>query len=344
MTSRPAPSALYDWSMAVASLWLSGGILIDAWYHFHETVESFFEPAHGLLFLGLFVSYAFTGAALLYYRKRGYPLRLALPDGYALTIAGLVVTLVGGVLDMIKHTLWGFEEGFNALVSPSHLIIGAGMFLIISGPIRSAFVRSEPPRSLFAQLPMILAVASMMELIHWGTQFVFLTNAETMNAPVVPTSMPHDTLTLLSIQYYKQGLGVLSALVQSILIAGFCLYVVRRIRLARGGLTVLLVVGNVFIAAAHANYPGQFWAVVCASVVAGIAGEFFNVGPETQSAARWYGFAFCVPASYWATLLTVLALTMGGLWWTPDIISGSIFFAGLAGVFVNAISAPVGKT
>lgn len=338
MTSRPAPSALYDWSMAVASLWLSGGILIDAWYHFHTTVETFFEPAHGLLFAGLFVSYAFTGVAVLYYRRRGYPMRLALPDGYSHTIAGLVVTLIGGVLDMIKHSLWGFEEGFNALVSPSHLIIGAGMFLIISGPILSALRRSDPPRTLFGQLPMILAVASMMELIHWGTQFIFLSYAELMNAPVAPASMPHDTLTLLSIQYYKQGLGVLAALVQGILIAGFSLYVVRRIRLARGGLAILLLVGNVFIAAAHANYPGQFWAVVCASIVAGVAGEFFSVGPETVSVARWNGFAFCVPAAYWAALLGVLALTMGGLWWSPDIISGTVLFAGFAGLFTNVLS------
>jgi hypothetical protein len=38
--------------MALAALWLSGGIMLDAWYHFHSTVETFFEPAHGLLYAG----------------------------------------------------------------------------------------------------------------------------------------------------------------------------------------------------------------------------------------------------------------------------------------------------
>jgi hypothetical protein len=338
MNSRPAPSALYDWSMTVASLWLSGGILIDAWYHFHETVETFFEPAHALLYAGLLASYVFTGAALLYYRRQGYPLRLALPPGYGVCVAGLVVTLIGGVLDMIKHVLWGFEEGFNALMSPTHLLIGAGMFLVITGPIRSTLIRRELPRTLAGQLPMILAAASMMELIHWGTQFIFLSNAESMNAPPSPLHLPHDTLTLLSIQYYKQGLGVLAVLVQSVLVAGFALFFVRRIRPAPGALVTLLVAGNAFIAAAHSNYFGQFWAVIAASAAAGICGEAFGVGPRIASAARWNGFAFSIPAVYWAVLLGVLALTMGGLWWSPDVISGSVLFAGFTGMFVNAVA------
>jgi hypothetical protein len=147
MNDRPAPSAIYDWSMAIASLWCSGGILLDAWYHFHSNVETFFEPAHGLLYLGLLAAYVFTAIALVASHRRGFAWNHALPKGYETTIAGLIVFLAGGVLDMIKHSLWGFEEGFNALLSPTHLLIGAGMFLIIAGPVRSAIEREHPPRS-----------------------------------------------------------------------------------------------------------------------------------------------------------------------------------------------------
>ncbi|HET9095169.1 MAG TPA: hypothetical protein VFN37_00790 [Candidatus Baltobacteraceae bacterium] len=339
MNERPAPSALYDWSMALASLWLSGGMFIDTWHHFHETIETFFEPGHAVLYAGLLASYVFTGIAVFVFRRRGYALRFALPPGYELTVAGLAVTMIGGMLDMIKHQFWGFERTFDALVSPSHLVIGAGMFLIITGPIRSAFLRKAAPRTLSGQLPMVLAVASMMELLHWGTQFIFHSNAELMNAPVTPTSMPHDVLTLLSIEYYKQGIGLLSVLIQSILLAGFALYVVRRLRLAPGGLVTLLLVGNVFIAAAQANYSGQFWDAVAASVAAGVCGELIAVGPDTVSEMRWSAFAFAVPAVYWIVLLSVLGMTMGGLWWTPDIIVGSILYAGFTGLFVNSIAA-----
>jgi hypothetical protein len=340
MASRPAANAAYDWMMAIASLWLSGGIMIDAWYHFHSTVETFFEPAHALLYAGLLASYIFTAAATVAGRRQGYPWASALPSGYEVTPPGLIICLLGGASDMVKHSLWGFEEGFNALLSPTHLLIGAGMFLIIAGPIRSALRRPSPPNTLLAQLPLLLCAASVMELIHWGTQFVFLSEAEAMNAPISPASMPHATLTLLTLQYDKQGIGLLAVIVQSLLVAGFFLYLARRLRLAPGALAVVLVMGNAFIAAAHSNYSGQFVAVIVASAIAGVIVEPFRLDPADQLAARWSVAAFTVPAAYWAVLLAVLALSMGGIWWTPDVISGSVLFAGLVGLFLNALTGP----
>lgn len=338
MNDRPAPSALFDWSMAIASLWCSGGILLDAWYHFHSDVETFFEPAHGLLYAGLLASYFVTGITAYRFHRQGFPWQRALPAGYETTVLGLIVFLIGGILDMIKHTLWGFEQGFNALLSPTHLLIGAGMFLIIAGPIRSAIVRARQPATLAAQLPMLFALASMMELLHWGTQYVFLSQAENMNAPLDPARFPHDTFTLLSLLYDKQGLGLLAVMVQSLLLAGFACYAARRVALAPGALTVLFVVGNVFVALAHSNYAGQFEAVILASVVAGAYGDALRAGPSTPQ-GRWSLSAFGMPAIYWAVMLAVLALTMGGIWWSPDVISGSIFIAGLTGAFISALSA-----
>jgi hypothetical protein len=339
MNGRPAPSALYDWLMAIASLWCSGGILLDAWYHFHTTVETFFEPAHGLLYAGLLASYLFTSGAMLAFHRKGFPWSRALPPGYETTVLGLIVFLIGGVLDMIKHTLWGFEQGFDALLSVTHLIIGAGMFLIVTGPIRSAIVRERPPRTLVAQLPMLLALGSMMELIHWGTQFIFPSEAERMNAPLNPANFPHDTFTLLSLLYYKQGVGLLSVMIQSLLLAAFACFAARRVPLARGAFTILFVTGNLFIALAHSNYIGQFAAVIAASMCAGAIGDALHPMPLDGS-VRWNITAFAMPAVYWLVMLAILAATMNGVWWSPDVISGSIVFAGLVGIFVNVLSTP----
>jgi len=314
--------------------------MVDAWYHFHSTVETFFEPAHALLYAGLLAAYAFTAFFAVSSHRRGYPWRTALPNGYDTTFAGLVVCLIGGVSDMIKHSLWGFEAGFNALLSPTHLLIGAGMFLIIAGPIRAGLTDSGRPKTLMSQLPLILSTASMMELVHWGTQFIFMSEAEGFNAPLSPASIPHWTLTLLTLQYDKQGIGLLAVIVQSILATGFFLYLARRIRLAAGAAIVLLVVGNGFIAAADSNYLGQFVSVILASAVAGAVVDVCKVDPASQSSSRWLIVSFLVPAAYWATMLASLAATMGGIWWSPDVISGSIFFAGLVGLFLNALTGP----
>lgn len=326
--------------MTIASLWLSGGIMIDAWYHFHSTVESFFEPAHALLYAGLLVAYVFTTLAAVAGHRRGYPWRLALPRGYETTSWGLAVCLVGGVSDMIKHSLWGFEQGFNALLSPTHLLIGAGMFLIVAGPIRSGLARSRSLSTLAAQLPLILSAASMMELLHWGTQFIFMSEAERFNAPLSPASIPHWTLTLLTLQYDKQGIGLLAVIVQSLLVTGFVLYLARRLRLAAGANTILLVVGNAFIAAANSNFLGQFLAVIVASIVSGAIADLFRLDPEDQLSIRWSIASVVVPAAYWTTTLLMLAATMGGIWWSADVISGSILFAGFVGYLLNSLTGP----
>jgi hypothetical protein len=322
MNDRPASNARYDWAMALAGLWCSGGILLDAWYHFHETVETFFEPAHALLYAGLLASFLFTGIAA--WKLRG------LPRGYESTVLGLIVFLVGGLLDMIKHTLWGFEQGFDALLSVTHLIIGAGMFLIVAGPIRAAYLRVQPPRTLIAQLPALLSLGSMMELAHWGLQFVFLSEAERMNAPLDPARFPHDTFTLLTLLYDKEGIGLLAVIMQSLLLAGFACFIIRRLSLAPGAITVLFVTGNLFIALAHSNYAGQLVAVVAASIVAGAIGDVLR--KRTLLAAT------LMPAAYWTVMLAILALTMNGLWWSPDVISGSIVIAGVAGLFVGVLT------
>jgi hypothetical protein len=325
--------------MTLAALWLSGGIMLDAWYHFHSTVETFFEPAHALLYTGLLAAYVFTAFELRAMQRRGWRWPQMVPLGYRGTMLGLVLTLAGGAADMLKHTFWGFEEGFNALLSPTHLLIGAGMVMIVTAPIRSA-LRTQPPPSTWAgQVGLILSAASMMELIHWATQFIFLSEAEAFNAPLAPYSIPHQTLTLLTLQYDKQGIGLLAVIVQSIIVAGFFLYVARRIRLVRGGFTLMFVVGNAFIAAADSNYAGQFFAVLVASLIAGGIADAFKLEPGCQP-RRWATAAFVVPAAYWSVLLAVLALTMGGIWWSPDVVSGSILFAGLIGLFLNAFGAP----
>jgi hypothetical protein len=338
--TRPSPSFLFDWLMTVAALWMSCGIMIDAWYHFHSTVETFFEPAHALLYAGLLASYCFAGFAILAEHRRGFRWNLALPPGYEGTIPGLVICLAGGLADMVKHSLWGFEEGFNGLLSPTHLLIGAGIFLIVAGPIRSAVIRPVPPRKLIAQMPMLLSAAAMMELVHWGTQFVFLSEAERRNAPLSPAAVPHATLTLLTLQYDKQGIGLLAVIVQSVLVAGFFLYLARRLRLAPGAGLTLLVVGNLFVAAANSNYLGQFVAVIVASITAGVIVDLFRLDPDDQVTRRWSVAAFSVPAAYWAVLLAMSALTMGGIWWSPDVISGSVLYAGLVGLFLNALTGP----
>ncbi len=335
----PPDSRVFDWAIALAALWLGAGIFVDAWYHFHNDVETFFEPAHGLLYAGLLLAYVAAGSFVVRNYRLGYRWPHLVPQGYTTTLVGLVVALVGGFSDMVKHTLWGFEQGFNALLSPTHLLIGAGMFVMIAGLVGNAYARREEQRTLLSQFPLLLAASAMMELLHWGTQVFFQSEAERINAPLPFAHAPHEVLTLLTIAYYKQAIGLFALLAQSLLIAGFALFLKRRFTLAPGALAVLMLLGNLIIAAAQANAWPEFVAVLVASLACGIVGDLFRLDPERGAEWRWYAFAFALPATYWASFLLVIAATTG-LWWPPDVIFGSVLFVGFTGALLNAIAPP----
>lgn len=338
---RSGAMRAYDWGMALASLWISGGILYDAWHHFHEDVETFFQPGHAVLYGGLLAAYLFTGMAVTVNRQRGFAWRDAVPRGYGTALAGMAIFTAGGILDLVKHAFFGFEEAFNALVSPTHLVIGAGMFLIIASPLVAALGRVERPRTLLEQVPLLGSAAGLMELIHWGVQFVFVSAAAKTNAPPSLAAFPHDTLTIISLQYYKQGVGLISPIIQALVLMGVAVYLARRVGVARGGYTLLFVLGNIFVGGVYANTGGEFAAVVLASIASGICADSFAIEPRSGE-RRFALFAFIVPALYWGITLAVLAASMGGLWWTPDIIGGSIVYSGFAGLFINALSSRSG--
>src|SRR5579875_1159880 len=156
---RPRDEPLYDWAMAIAAVWLSGGMFVDSWYHLHSTIETFFEPAHGFLYAGLLLAFGATGLLAWINLRRGHRWPHLLPRGYVVTLIGMVVFALGGFLDLVKHQLWGFEESINALLSPTHLLIGIGFILIAGGVICAHYGRAGDKTSLFEQLPMLLCAA-----------------------------------------------------------------------------------------------------------------------------------------------------------------------------------------
>ena len=78
-------------------------------------------------------------------RTRGATWRLAIPAGYGLALAGSAI-LPPAAGRSVWHTLFGIEEDFEALVSPTHLMLGVGMALVVTGPLRAAWRRSAAVR------------------------------------------------------------------------------------------------------------------------------------------------------------------------------------------------------
>ncbi len=335
-------SIAFDWTMAVGGLWLIGGLFTDLGWHIREDVDSFLTGAHAMLYSGLIILFIAAGAMAIRGVRLGLPLRRAMPPGYDLVLPGLAIFLLGGALDAIGHYLYGFEAGFLALLSPTHQLIGLGLILVLTSPIRAAIVASPRPIKFIDQLPAIIAAASFLELIHWGTNYIFPSGAEQRLGPVHLPAASTEALTAQTLAFSHQAGGLTSFVLQSLVLVGITLYLVRNFLLRPGSLTLLYLLGNGFIAIALATTWPQALGPIVASVVAGIVADCFLLSGASLRANRLrYGaFAFIVPVVYHATLLLYVIALLGGTWWHPIFALGALLYTGIFGFLLSLAAFP----
>src|SRR5689334_22007773 len=141
-SAYPAGSLLFDWAFTLLSAWLVGGVFLDGWAHNHGKVDDvFFTPWHAVLYSGALAIMLFLSASYGRNLVRGQAWQHLLPAGYGLSLAGAILFLVGGALDLVWHELFGTEVNIEALLSPTHLLLCASAILMIGGPLRAAAKR-----------------------------------------------------------------------------------------------------------------------------------------------------------------------------------------------------------
>lgn len=331
----------FDWAMAIAGYWTIAGLYTDAGWHIRHDVDTFFTWAHALLYSGLLFLICLTVMRYLTARNQGLRnIRAAFGDAYWWSALGVIVFLAGGGADMINHLFFGFEAGFDALLSPTHQVIGTGVLLVVSGPIRSAIALRPRPATFLEQLPAVIAAAALLELMHWGTQVFFRVDAARSLGTIVPHELGSDTITLMSIHFYQQGGSLIAVILQSLLVMGTAFYLVRNFALRPGALSIFLMLGNGLIAITHSLGWLDAASVFTASLAAGIAGDaFLAASPQFMtSPLHRIAFAFAVPVVYSGVLLLFATAFMGGTWWDPIFAAGTLFYAGLFSVLLSFVA------
>ncbi|MDQ6661874.1 MAG: hypothetical protein M3Z24_13040, partial [Chloroflexota bacterium] len=162
-----AGSAKFDALMLIPCFWLLGGGYLDGWAHNHIRLETFFTPWHAVLYSGLLAVLAFHFGALVINHRKGYAWQYAMPVGYGLSLLGILGFAMGGVGDMIWHTLFGIELNIDGVFSPTHLALVCCITLIVSGPFRAAWHRSSSgtQSSFLELLPMIISLTFILSSI-----------------------------------------------------------------------------------------------------------------------------------------------------------------------------------
>ena len=142
----------------VAMLWFFIGAWVDSSAHTYliDDIETFFTPWHAVLYSG----YAFSVLVAIYVKNKIKDYK------FDVGVLGAVVFGIGGASDAVWHTLLGIETGVEPLVSPSHLMLFLGAFLMLD------YVFTARPSTDKLDTASVVAVSTIYGLIMFITQFL----------------------------------------------------------------------------------------------------------------------------------------------------------------------------
>ena len=320
-----------DLLIGAVGLMLAAGFSADGWAHLHVAVESFFTPYHAIFYTAMVIGAIVLAVAAVRNRSLGYQ-GFPLPSAYRLPLYGIPLFFIGGVLDLIWHSVFGVEERVEAVTSPTHMLIVLGIFLATSAPIRSALEAPLELRTLVSQLPMLFSLATWMEFVHLGTAYAFDPAAARIFAPPNGILYSPDLFTNVTMVSYKVGAGIAIIILQTFILMTAVLWLVTRFRLQPGALTILLLLGNCMMAASITNDTPLLVTYVVMSLAAGITGDVLIA--RSRSVAP---IATVVPLVYYGTYFAVTAAT-GGTWFSAPLIGGALGWAVLVGLALTFLA------
>ncbi len=339
---RPRDSFAFDRLVVALSAWFTGGVYLDGWAHQHvPSLETFFTPWHAVFYSGYLAIAVVIGATAARYWLKGHALGTLLPAGYELSLAGVVVFALGGVGDLIWHSLFGIEASVDALLSPTHLILAMGMTLILTGPVCAADQRTKGKEGWAELWPALLALTLTLSLFAFFTQYA---------TPFGETIAAASTrLRLGNAQSMGEALGVVSILWQTALLMGFVLYAVRRWQLPFGSLALVLGLSTLMMTLMRDDASGRgplatgALPLIAVAAIAGLAGDVlvWLWQPSPDRPAAFHAAAFVIPAALYALYFGAIQVWGGGIWWTIHMWAGAIFLAGIVGLLVSYAMLPL---
>lgn len=307
----------------VCGLWMTVGLFLDGYFHqnLDEPSESFLTPWHAVFYAG-FTASALWIASTSWRRDGGtFDWRLRfLPPGYDGARIGIGLFAAGGVGDAAWHTAFGVERGVDALLSPTHLLLSAGLVLILTTPYRAASAAPlSPPRPWMVAGSIISATALVGFFLNfvWGLGIAAFTRTA-----YDPASGVGETQVIA---------GVASMLVTTGVLFGSARLLVARRLPPPGALAVMFGLVSLLVSAAFEEDIEGVGAAL-------LAGAVLDVAVRT-SRTRTHAF-FTAAVVLWAAYLGVLAID--GIEWQPEIWIGAIVLNALTASAISPATKGLG--
>jgi hypothetical protein len=218
---------------------------------------------------------------------------------------------------MLWHEAFGVEADFDALFSPTHLVLAIGINLIITGPLRAAWARPGHQLTWQTAGPALLSLTALI------SGFTFMTMG---SHPLVASiaGATHDYGDRIG-----QIAGTVSILFTTVLLMGPTLLIMRRWQLPAGTLIVVWGINTfaMFIVNWHHDYTlWQALAIFVAIFVIEIIRHQMEPLAERRGALR--AFAALAPFLLMASYFIALHFTEGIRWtihmWTGILVEVAI--------------------
>ncbi len=315
------------------SAWLIGGLFLDGWAHnTRPQLETFFTPWHAMFYSGYVAAAAWMGWSVWSRHHAGTAWRDAVPAGYGPAVAGLALFAVSGLGDMAWHLAFGIEQDVAALLSPTHLGLFTGGFLVVTAPLRSVW--ADPSLGRRAGLGALLPAVASAALAGSGIGFMFM-----YLHPAFDNIVSRDHWTFLAqfftpaqyeyVDNLNVAVGVAGFVLATVFLLGPVLYLLRRWDLPAGSVLVVLGLQFVLVQALTGFADSGL-------VVLGLAGTLAVelllrlLRPAPTSPARLRAFCATAPVALWGMWFAGIGLADRGLGWPPELWGGALVWSGLS--------------
>ena len=324
--SRGFPSGGWQLDSVVTglSILMMTGIALDARSHAAGTLsfaeEGFLTPEHVFFYSAFLGIAAVIGGATVLNRRAGADWVEAVPDGYGIGVLGVLVFGFGGLGDYMWHSSFGFEQGVEALTSPTHQLLAVGGILFLTSPLRATWRRegSASPGELLSTL-----LSGMLSFSLFGL-FASLVN---------PVASPAVFSTV------SRELGVAGFMVFPAVLVAVGILLSRRFDLLPGSLTLVFLGPAVMGVAVRPGFYQLAGAIVAAGIVADLLIQLLPPRPGRVLSLRLFGLA--VPLAFGATYMAIAMVAFEyPIVWSVHIWTGAVTFGALGGLVVTYISVP----
>lgn len=302
------------------SLWTIVGLFVDAYNHVtNPQLETFWTPWHAIFYSGFLATAAWLIVIRLRRRQPAGTDLFWAPQGYRPAMYGVAIFAAGGVGDAIWHEVFGIETSLDALLSPTHLLLFIGGFLIVSAPFRARWMdRNDASPSYRDFLPALASLSFATAVVAFFFEYSW---APAMSWPVTLHYEPGAGSEQWAV------LGFLGIMVTTIITFAPLLAASRRWTLPPGSVTTFMVVINTLIVVGFDKEAIGLPAVVAAAVLMDVL--------IAIEAPRRLTIAL-PPFALWSLYFLLVTVNLG-LGWPPELWGGSILFAVLAVVLLDRL-------